>query len=233
MRKIERFREQCLSSRQEITFLDHGAGSSEHHEHPHIRTVCKTVGAICQGASLPYFWSFLLFKLIREFKPVICMELGTCLGVSTSFQAAALLLNHHGRIITLEGAESLASLSQSHFQTLGLNNIQIVVGNFQDTLAQTLREQEPVDFVFIDGHHEETATLTHFQQLLSCLQDTSLVVLDDISWSEGMKKAWRAIASDAEVKYSIDTGRMGICLLDKKIVAKHHVRIPLSPDEGK
>jgi len=44
-----------------------------------------TVGKTCKIASKPYFWSLLLFKLIREFKPSNTIELGTCLGISGAY----------------------------------------------------------------------------------------------------------------------------------------------------
>jgi hypothetical protein len=62
------------------------------------KVVTRTVGEVSKGASKPYFWSLLLFKLIRKFRPSICLELGTCLGISASFQAAALKLNGIGKI---------------------------------------------------------------------------------------------------------------------------------------
>ena len=71
---------------------------------------------IQKKGSKHYFWSLLLFKLIREFKPLNSVELGTCLGISGAYQAAAQKLNKSGRLITLEGAKSLASLAEKNLQ---------------------------------------------------------------------------------------------------------------------
>jgi predicted O-methyltransferase YrrM len=86
--------------------------------------------------------------------------LGTCLGISTSYLAAALKLNLAGSVVTLEGAETKARLAAQNFRELGLSNVCTIVGRFQDTLDDVL---EPIKFAFIDGHHEESATLAYFE----------------------------------------------------------------------
>jgi protein-L-isoaspartate O-methyltransferase len=167
--KIEFLREELNSSATEISIVDFGAGKPKlgltNEDMYRGRVVYRSIGEVCRGASKPYFWSLLLFKLIRKFKPSFCLELGTCLGISTSFQAAALNLNGMGEIVTLEGADSLASLAEGHFAALGLDNVSVVIGRFQDTLNDVLNVNRSVDFVFVDGHHDEKATIQYFEQL--------------------------------------------------------------------
>jgi predicted O-methyltransferase YrrM len=189
--------------------------------------VTRTVGEVCRGASKPYFWSLLLFKLIRKFRPCFCLELGTCLGISTSFQAAALKLNGMGKIVTLEGAKSLASLAERHFQALGLDNANIVIGRFQDTLGEVLNAYKSVDYVFIDGHHDEKATLAYYEQIKPFLSERALLVFDDISWSEGMKGAWKTIMADERVKISVDLRQIGVCIIDSRIDGRKNIMIPM------
>ena len=100
------------------------------------RVITKAIGDACK-TSKSHFWSFLLFKLIREFKPSTCLELGTALGISACYQAAALKLNQAGNLTTLEGADSLALIAKQHFQALGLDNVRVVIGRFQDTFGRS------------------------------------------------------------------------------------------------
>ena len=93
-------------------------------------------------------------------RPGSCLEMGTAVGVSTAYQAAALRLNRHGSFVTIEGATSLADIARSNFQQLGLDTVEVVVGRFQDTLTEVLTSRQPVDYVFVDGHHDEQATRT-------------------------------------------------------------------------
>ena len=134
--RIESLRRELNSSSEQISIADYGAGSTDGTTDATIhqdRIVVRTVGKVCRRASKSYFWSLLLFKLIREFEPSACLELGTCLGISASYEAAALKLNQHGTLVTLEGAESLASLAARSLAVLGLENVDLVIGKFQQT----------------------------------------------------------------------------------------------------
>jgi len=228
--RIELLREELNSSTTKISIVDYGAGERSlnraKEEMDMGRVVTRTVGEFC-SASKSYFWSLLLFKLIRKFRPSICLELGTCLGISASFQAAALKLNAMGKIVTLEGADVLASLAERHFQTLGLDNANVVIGRFQDTLDEVLNAYKPVDYAFIDGHHDEKATLAYFEQIMPSLSQQTVLVFDDISWSEGMKRTWRTIMADERVKISIDLQQMGICVIDSRIEHRKNITIPM------
>ncbi len=217
------------SSLTKISITDFGAGKSNlaRTEDEMYQGVNRdtTVGETCKIASKPYFWSLLLFKLIREFKPSNTIELGTCLGISGAYQASAQKLNKSGRLITLEGAKSLASLAEKNLQQLGLDNVHVVSGRFQDNLDRVLTENKPIDYAFIDGHHDEKATISYFEKFIPHLSKNSIIVFDDISWSDGMRHAWKNIEKNKDVKISLDLGVIGICVLDENINEKYSFRI--------
>ncbi|HKJ32533.1 MAG TPA: hypothetical protein VKA34_11935, partial [Balneolales bacterium] len=141
--RIELHRDVLNASDTKITIVDYGAGKPgqklSEDEMRKGREVTRTISEISKSASKPYFWSLLLFKLIRKFEPGQCLELGTSLGISAAYQAAALKLNGSGKIITLEGSDSLATLAKRHVQSLSLDNVRVAVGRFQDTLDGILR----------------------------------------------------------------------------------------------
>ena len=64
----------------------------------------------------------------------------------------------------------------------------VITGRFQDVLDDTLADLREVDYVFIDGHHDEKATLDYFNRIYPFLSKNAIVLFDDISWSEGMKR---------------------------------------------
>ena len=137
-----------------------------------------------------YFRSLLSFKLVAEFKPLKSIELGTCLGISGAYHASAQMLNESGSLTTLEGAQSLASLAEKNLPQLGSDNTRVVSGRFQDNSDKVLTENKPIDYVFIDGHHDEQATIAYFEKFMPYLSKNSMLVFDDISWSDGMRHAW-------------------------------------------
>ena len=229
--RIESLREELDSSCAGISIEDFGAGRPDDkftdREMYEGNIISKTVGEVCRSASKPYLWSVLLFKLIRKFRPSVCLELGTCLGISASFQASALKLNGTGGIVTLEGANSLAELAEGNFRTLGLDNARVVVGRFQDTLNGVLDEYGQVDFAFIDGHHDEKATVAYYRQVMPFLSERALIIFDDINWSAGMNRAWRTITADGKIGFSADLKQVGICVLGGSTGSKRSFSITI------
>ncbi len=206
---IEIMRRMLNESRNTIDIIDYGA-----HADPLNGTVVhRTLGEVALSSSKPYRWSLLLFFIIERMSPKQCLEFGTCLGVSTLYQAAALKLNNSGTIVTMEGAQTLAEIAQKNFASLGYDNITSIVGKFSDTLPSVINKYQPFDYVFIDGHHEGNATLKYFEQLLPSLMNNAIVVFDDIHWSAGMKHAWKKIVMHPRVKYSVDLYQVGIVIV--------------------
>lgn len=160
-------------------------------------------------------WALLLFMLIRKLKPENCLEMGTCLGFSAAYQASAIESNKQGELVTLEGQQSLASIARENFEKLDLKNIKIIVGLFQDTLGDALKDIQCVDYAFIDGHHDERATIEYFNKIYPYLSHKAVLVFDDISWSKGMRRAWNTISRDKRVELSLDLRVVGICVLLK------------------
>jgi predicted O-methyltransferase YrrM len=229
--RIEHLRSEMDASTKQITRTDYGAGGRDaHRTEEEMRAGVETedtLGHFSRMSSKPALWCCLLFKLIRTMHPASCVEMGTAVGISAAYQGAALRLNRHGALVTLEGATSLSDIARSNLQQLGLDTVEVVTGRFQDTLPSVLTNRQPVDFVFIDGHHDEHATLAYLEQILPFLADTALLVFDDIAWSEGMKRAWNRIAHDRRVGIAVDLGPVGLCVIDRSISAHRYVSIPL------
>ncbi len=174
-----------------------------------------TIGEITRSASKKPLWASLLFRLVRHLRPATCIEMGTCVGISGAYQAAALALNGGGRLVSLEGHEVLVGVARGTFAKLGLAQAEVRAGLFEDTLDQALADLDPVDYVFIDGHHKEDATLAYFEQVLPRLSRCATLVFDDITWSDGMERAWARLQEDERVTVSVDLRSIGVCLLSR------------------
>ena len=177
------------------------------------RTVRRVVGEFAQAASSPQVWASMHFALVRAVNPSLCLELGTCVGIASAYMAAALRLNGAGgRVFTLEGAPGAAAAAEGNFRELGLENITVVVGPFQETLGTVVTEHPGFGFVFIDGHHDEQATWDYFNQIEPALAQDAVVVFDDIAWSDGMRRVWKRIAADPRVALACDLRHLGVCI---------------------
>jgi len=221
---IESLRTRLLRDDTVVPITDFGAGPADaNRSDEQMRTgriAEKTVRQICSRASKNRLWSLLLFKLIRETAPTRCVELGTCLGISGAFQAAALKVNGTGRLLTLEGSEELAGLARNHLRGLELDNAAVVTGRFQDTLPGVLQDLGTVDYAYIDGHHDHDATLRYFEQIGAAASDGALFVFDDIAWSQGMARAWKTISESPQVAISVDLFEVGLCILSAQPPAR-------------
>ena len=166
---IEQKRRQLAASAVPLTIVDFGAGTKSQFDTdgPDVsHTITKTLGEMTRSSKPPR-WAFLLFRIVRELGPEACVELGSCVGISASYEAAALELNGRGRLITLEGADVLAERSQRTIDELGLGDRAAVrLGQFSATLPGTLNDLPPVGYAFIDGHHVEDATIDYMEQIL-------------------------------------------------------------------
>jgi predicted O-methyltransferase YrrM len=212
--KIEQIRKQFTNNPTPVTIRDFGAGNpdSQRSDEEMVRGISSstTYGEVCLG-SKPALWALLLFKLIRKIQPETAIELGTCIGISAAYQSVAQQLNIKGRLITIEGSEAIAGLAKNNLESLGLNQVEVLCGTFKEVLPEVFAKTSTVDYVFIDGHHDEHATVAYFELLLTHLSPGALLVFDDISWSKGMRRAWEKINKHSTVSFAVDLKMLGIC----------------------
>ncbi len=210
--KIEDKRSGLLASDETIqidNFLKNESqnNGTEGSEVEYVRDACS--------ASVSPSYGRLLYKLVRDYRPQRCLELGTCLGISTAFIASALSQNGKGQMVTLEGSSSRSAYAEQVLSALKLSEIKFITGPFNQTLDPLLEDYQDVDFCYIDGHHDGDATIRYFEKISAVLSEGAIVVVDDITWSEDMNRAWNTIRKKEEVALTVDTYMMGICIIDK------------------
>ena len=214
--KAEKLRRRLLKDKTVLPIQDFGAGSSM------AKTNLRTIASIVQLAAKPKKYSQLLFRMVRKYQPKMILELGTSLGISTSYLSLA---KPDSNIITLEGAKEVAAMAKNNFKLLELQNISIKEGNFDNTLSSVISELSTVDFAFIDGNHRREPTENYFQLLLSKTNNNSILVFDDIHWSREMEQAWETIKAHPLVRCSIDLFFIGIVFSRQEFSEKQHFRI--------
>jgi predicted O-methyltransferase YrrM len=171
------------------------------------------ISRAAREVSVPSRWGVFLMRLVRELSPRSCVELGTGFGISAAYQAASLQLNGAGGLITLDAAGEWAEIAEQGFSELGLERVEIEVGELNDTLEDAVTRAAPVDYAFVDAEHQELATHRHFETLLPHLSDGAVVAFDDIIFPEEMMRAWKAISRHARVAVAIGLGRIGVVVI--------------------
>jgi predicted O-methyltransferase YrrM len=168
---------------------------------------------VCWTSVAPV-WGRFLMRMVRELSPRSCLELGTGFGISAAYQAAALELNGAGTLTTVERIEGLAAVAEEGFSRLGLEDrIELRIGATDDWLGGVLHGMGEIDYAFLDADHTAEGTLAHFTALLPYLREGAIVVLDDINWTEGMRRAWKSIAGNQRVSGTLKLRRVGIVVI--------------------
>lgn len=212
-RIVEAQRKLLQKDRSVLKVTDYGAGSLSN------TGKIRTVRSISKSAVKPARYGQLLFRMARYYKPQYILELGTSLGITTSYLALA---NSDVQVITIEGSGAIAGKAKELFSQSALQNIEQVIGNFDELLPQLLEKKNVPDMVFIDGNHRYEPTLRYFNQLLEKTHNDTILVFDDIHWSNEMEKAWTEITRHPAVTTSIDLFFIGIIFFRKEFKEKQH-----------
>lgn len=177
---------------------------------------------IAKNSAKPKKFGQLLFRMIRCYQPRTVLELGTSLGITTSYLSLA---NPGSSVITMEGAKEVAAAAKRNISNMGLNNITFVEGNFDDTLQQVTNGCPGIDLAFVDGNHRREPTERYFLQLLEKKHNDSIFIFDDIHWSAEMEAAWNTIRRHPAVRCSIDLFFIGIVFFRREFHEKQHFSI--------
>ena len=199
--EIEALRKQLLNDNRTINVIDLGAGSKVNNDQT------KKISDIARNALKPPRLAQLLYRLAADLKPGNIIELGTCLGITTIYLQKAV---PEAKVYTLEGSPETAAVALEIFADANVASIKEITGNFDDTLPGVINELDQLDFVFVDGNHQKKATLQYFEWCLPKVHENTLLIFDDIYWSEGMKQAWGEIKANPKVTVTVDLFWIGL-----------------------
>ena len=129
-----------------------------------------------------------------------------------------------GHIYSFEGCPETIKIAKKNLAYLDINNVSIIEGDFKLTLENKLKKIKSVDFVFIDGNHQEKATIQYFDLILNYSHNDTIFIFDDIYWSKGMENAWNHIKNHEKSTVTIDLFFVGIVFI-KKELSKENFKI--------
>lgn len=214
--RVESLRKNLLRNETILTIEDYGAGSSSSASNK------RSIASVAKRGVKSKKFAQLLYRIVKNYQPGSIIELGTSLGVTTSYLASA---NPNSMLITLEGSPEIAGVARENLRDLQIENARIIGGNFDYTLPAVLYHLPTVDFAFVDGNHRREPTEDYFHWLLAKSNSNSIFVFDDIHWSREMEQAWYNISNDFAVRCSIDLFFMGIIFFRQEFKEKQHFTI--------
>ena len=95
--------------------------------------------------------------------------------------------------------------------------IELVAGLIDETLSGVVSKLDKRDLAFLDANHTLDATLRYCDVMQSKFHSGSIVVVDDIYWSEDMHRAWDILRERSEVHVDIDIFGMGILIFNSEL----------------
>lgn len=200
---IQALRKQLRRDSTVIEITDYGAGSKVN------KSSQRTIRDIARNTQKPERFGRLLYRLIDRFAARTVIDLGTSLGLTTAYLSKAAQL-HDGRVVTFEGCPQTAAVARQNFSHLGCPNIDIVVGNLDETLTTRLAGIDQLDLAFFDANHRYEPTVRYFTECLAKAHNDTVFIFDDIHWSAEMEQAWAYIKAHDRVTITMDLFYVGL-----------------------
>ena len=175
--------------------------------------ISVSLDRIATVTSINQYWGTFLYLIAHAQQAKTILELGSCAGISGCYLAAS---PYCQKFITVEGSSSLAKIAESNLNEVSHNFI-LFNTLFDAALDQILPNlAQTIDVTYIDGNHEKRATLDYFERLKPHLSQNGIVLFDDIHWTTDMEEAWQMITQCHGFSYTIDLGRIGLGIWNRK-----------------
>lgn len=211
--ELNHLRKKLLHNTQEINIVDLGAGSKS------MTGSKRKINDITHKGIASKKQAEFLYRLLNKFNPKTIIELGTSVGLTTLYLSK---VSPKSTIYTIEGCPDLVKFSKKLFKENSTSNIISIEGNFDTELPKLLNQIPSLDFIYIDGNHTYEATIRYFNMVLEKKHSGTMVVFDDIYWSEGMEKAWKEIHNHSQVRLSMDLFHFGLVFFRTENKEKEH-----------
>lgn len=150
-----------------------------------------------------------LKKITEAISARSILELGANTGLSGCYFLSSLQQPY---LYTIEGSSDLCKIAEINLGQI-TKNFDVVNGMFDDVIEDLIQSGRQFDLAFVDGQHEEQATLHYAEKLKSLVNPGGGILFDDIYWSEGMHSAWLKVSKDPAFSTTLDLGSRGLCIL--------------------
>jgi predicted O-methyltransferase YrrM len=206
--EIETYRQKLIRDKTVIHFEDFGAGADASGK----RKKEIAIGDIASKAVKQAKYSRFLFRLVTYLRSTEAIELGTSLGITTAYLASAC-----NQVRTVESDKNVLNVAGLTWKNLSKRNIRSYCFDLNEGWSILCKETDTIDFLFIDANHRKEAMIRYTLQALPYIHQKSVIVLDDIHWSEETFEAWKILKARKEVSLSFDIFQMGVLFFDSNL----------------
>ncbi|MBK9284124.1 MAG: class I SAM-dependent methyltransferase [Sphingobacteriaceae bacterium] len=214
--KLNKVRHELLNNKSILEIKDLGAGSKK------FVGTKRQVAEIAKSGISTRKQAELLYRLANFLQLENCIEVGGSLGLTSMYLALA---NPKKPVYVLEGSDALCQFAKNLFSQNQISNCKLIEGNFDQTLPDLLTQLKQVGLVYLDGNHTCEATMRYFHEILKTRNADTVIVLDDIYWSEDMTAAWKKIQTHEQVTCTIDLYHFGLVFFKQEFKEPVHLKL--------
>jgi predicted O-methyltransferase YrrM len=208
LKTIRAYRKSLLNNKETVPGHDLGAGARKNGKNN------AWVGKVAKRSGSTLKSGMFLYKMVAHFKPQAIIELGTSLGIGTLCLALA---DKATQVRSIEGNPYLKKAAESLLLKYGLDNVLLTEGDFDLVFEECIQGQKGKKMlVFIDGNHKMAPTLKYFYLCLKHCGKGSVIIIDDINWSDEMARTWQIISNKSTDHTLIHYFQKGIVLIEKE-----------------
>jgi len=149
-------------------------------------------------------------RLAETFKPDTVVEFGSAFGVSGMYFLAGLEMSGGGQLLTFEPNRVWADIARNNLKQIS-DRFKLTVGTFEENICKVMDSGQSIDLALIDAIHTSKFVLPQLEMVVKKSRPGTIILLDDINFSEDMATCWKAIATDGRFCASAELGgRVGL-----------------------
>lgn len=194
---IKRYRQHLIKDLNPFYYIDKNGNQ-----------VMTTISKRYQQTSINDKYGNILSATAMQIEAINFLELGTSLGVSTSYLYTS-IPNIKGHTVDMDTSASKIANDLFH-QYFPKSNLNFHISKFDEIIESLLLQLNPLSLCFVDGDHTYESTVRYVKLMIPYMANHSAIILDDIRWNRSMYKAWEEVRLFPEFNYTIDYGRIGI-----------------------
>ena len=129
-----------------------------------------------------------------------------------------------GKCHTFDGCGEVVDFAKQVASNCGTTASTVFhIGDIAESLPLVIKDMESVDVVFMDANHTKEATLAYYSIIKPKLSNGSVLIVDDIHSSKGMREAWNEIRQDEKARVSFDMYGLGVIYYNEKLSRKNYI----------
>ncbi len=156
-----------------------------------------TIGSIARQ-SQPYHVQQVFYTLTLMLRPARILDLGTAVGMSSAYLAAAqACAGVDGTVTTLDASPVRLKIAQRLHASVGLENVRYASGMAEQDLQRELALNDRFDMAVVDAAHGRKGFLTIYEYLIEAANPGALIIfVPDARHTGEIAKAWDKIKAD-------------------------------------